>query len=147
MQRGSTAVFLVAVLSLVPAGVPTAQEGGPKALDGTVWKQLTPEQKALFTLGYATGVGTLAQFAPGPCNNCTTECLEEARKRLVPSGVGIPQVVQTLDQIYTDAANEKIPAQYAIKLASMKAKGVSEEEWKASLEEARQDSAAEAATP
>jgi len=137
MKPGYSAVVLAAFL-LVPFGALLAEETAAKPLDGGVWKQLTPEQKSLFTLGYANGVAVFAKFAPGPCGGCASDCLEDASKKLVPVGTAIPQVVQVVDKIYEDEANRGILVYWAIKLAAQKAKGVSDEEWKASVLEARQ---------
>ena len=145
MRRGLPVVLLMAFL-LLPPGGPFAQEA-QKVVDGTIWKQLTAENKAVFTLGYATGIGVFAKFAPGPCGACPEDCLDDVSKRLVPLGTAIPQVVQLLDKIYEDQANLAIPVQWAMKLAAQKTKGVSEEEWKAAIAEARAGSAPAKTTP
>jgi hypothetical protein len=142
MRRGWFAVVLLAALAVLPQ---TAWAQGSKGVDGTVWTKLNADNKALFTLGYFTGIQIFAKFAPGPCSGCVAECMDESSAKLVPVGTAIPQVVQVIDSIYQDPVNEAIPVQWALKLAAQKAKGVSDEEFKAALAEARQGSAS--ATP
>jgi hypothetical protein len=137
MKRCVCVGLLAAFLILFAGGV-LAQEA--KSVDGTVWKQLDANNKALFTLGYFTGIQVFAKYAPGSCSTCTGECMDEASAKLVPVGTSIPQVVQVIDSIYADAANQPIPVQWALKLAASKAKGMSDEEFKKALEEARSGS-------
>jgi hypothetical protein len=144
MKRCVCVGLLAAFLTVFAGGV-TAQEA--KSVDGTVWKQLDANNKALFTLGYFTGIQVFAKYAPGSCSNCTAECMDEASAKLVPVGTSIPQVVQVIDSIYTDAANNPIPVQWALKLAASKAKGMSDEEFKAAVAEARTSSTPSAPTP
>ena len=145
MKRVVVAVLLSALL-LVPAGVSRAQGG--KGVDGTVWKQLDANNKALFTLGYFTGIQIFAKYAPGACTSCEAECLDGASAKLVPVGTSIPEVVKVIDSIYADAANQVIPVQWCLKLAAQKAKGMTDDEFKAAVTEAREGSApAEPAKP
>jgi hypothetical protein len=102
--------------------------------------------KALFTLGYFTGIQIFAKYAPGSCSSCTGDCMDEASAKLVPVGTSIPQVVQMIDSIYADPANSMIPVQWSLKLVASKAKGMSDEEFKKAVEEARSGSTP-AATP
>jgi len=142
MKRGVMVVVLSAFL-LIPAGNLLAQGG--KGVDGTVWKQLIADNKALFTLGYFTGIQIFAKYAPGSCSNCQEECMDEASAKLVPVGTSIPEVVKVIDSIYADAPNQVIPVQWALKLAAQKAKGMTDEEFKAALAEAVQGSSPEPA--
>jgi hypothetical protein len=138
-------VFLLSAFLLIPAGGLRA-EG--KGVDGTVWKQLDANNKALFTLGYFTGIQIFAKYAPGVCSSCQADCLDDATAKLVPVGTSIPQVVQVIDSIYADQANLVIPAQWALKLAAQKAKGMTDDEFKAAINEAREGSGpAEAPKP
>ena len=144
MKRGAAILF--SAILLIPTGSLLAQ--GSKGVDGTVWKQLDANNKALFTLGYFTGIQIFAKYAPGSCSACPADCMEEASSKLVPTGTSIPQVVQVIDSIYADAANQPIPVQWALKLAAQKAKGMTDEEFKAAISEAREGSApAEPAAP
>ena len=138
MKRGVMVVLLSAFL-LIPAGSLFAQGG--KGVDGTVWKQLDANNKALFTLGYFTGIQIFAKYAPGSCSACQADCMDEASSKLVPIGTSIPQVVQVIDSIYADAPNQVIPVQWSLKLAAQKAKGMTDEEFKAAIREAREGSA------
>jgi hypothetical protein len=74
--------------------------------------------------------------------------MEEASSKLVPTGTSIPEVVKVIDSIYTDEANQVIPVQWALKLAAQKARGMTDEEFKKAIDEARQGSGpAEPAAP
>jgi hypothetical protein len=73
--------------------------------------------------------------------------MEEASSKLVPTGTSIPEVVKVIDSIYTDEANQVIPVQWALKLAAQKAKGMTDEEFKAAINEAREGSAPAAPAP
>ena len=106
-------------------------------MDGTVWTKLNADNRALFTLGYFTGIQIFAKFVPGPCTNCAADCLDDATSKLVPLGTSIPDVVGMVDSIYADAANQVIPVQWALKLAAQKAKGMSDEDFKAAVTDAR----------
>jgi hypothetical protein len=128
----------MAALLILPLGSVRAQ--GSKGVDGTVWTKLNADNKALFTLGYFTGIQIFAKFAPGPCTTCTSECLDEASSKLVPLGTSIPQVVGMVDAIYQDPANLVIPVQWSLKLAAQKAKGMSDEDFKAAVMDAREGS-------
>jgi hypothetical protein len=143
MKRG--VVILLSAILLIPAGNLLAQ--GSKGVDGTVWKQLDANNKALFTLGYFTGIQIFSKYAPGSCSTCQADCMEEASSKLVPVGTSIPQVVQVIDSIYVDAANQVIPVQWALKLAAQKAKGMSDEEFKAAIIDAREGSAPSETAP
>ncbi|PYQ11492.1 MAG: hypothetical protein DMH00_08015 [Acidobacteria bacterium] len=138
-MKRSVWVILLATFLMLPSGRPFADES--KGVDGTVWKQLNADNKALFTLGYFTGIQIFAKYAPGSCSNCQADCMDEASSKLVPLGTSIPQVVQVIDSIYTDAANQVIPVQWALKLAAQKAKGMSDEEFKAAIADAVKGSA------
>jgi len=144
MKRGIAVIFLSAFL-LIPAGGLRAESG--KGVDGTVWKQLDANNKALFTLGYFTGIQIFAKYAPGACTSCQADCMDDASAKLVPVGTSIPQVVQVIDSIYADSANLVIPAQWALKLAAQKAKGMTDDEFKAAINDARQGSTPEPAKP
>ena len=135
MRRGWVVVLLMAALLVLPLGSARAQ--GAKGVDGSVWTKLNADNKALFTLGYFTGIQIFAKFAPGPCTSCTSECLDDASSKLVPLGTSIPQVVGMVDSIYQDASNQPIPVQWALKLAAQKAKGMSDEEFKTAILDAR----------
>ncbi len=135
MRRGWFAVLLMAALLVLPLGAARAQDS--KGVDGSVWTKLNADNKALFTLGYFTGIQIFAKFAPGPCTNCASECLDDASSKLVPLGSSIPQVVAMVDALYQDAANQPIPVQWALKLAAQKAKGMSDEDYKAAVLDAR----------
>ena len=137
MKRGLLAVRM-GLLLLAGVGDARAQGGG--GLDGTKWKQLDINNKALFTWGYFTGIQIFAKFAPGPCQSCASDCLDEAAAKLVPLGSSVPDVIKIIDSVYADAANEPIPVQWVLKLAAQKVKGMSEEEWKAAVLEARDGS-------
>lgn len=144
MKRG--AVVLLSVIVLISGGSIFAQ--GSKGVDGTVWKQLDANNKALFTLGYFTGIQIFAKYAPGACTACPAECMDDASSKLVPTGTSIPDVVKLLDSIYADEANHVIPAQWALKLAAQKAKGMSDADFQAAIKEAREGSGpAQPATP
>jgi len=144
MKRGA-AILLSAIL-LIPTGGVLAQ--GSKGVDGTVWKQLDANNKALFTLGYFTGIQIFSKYAPGSCSACPADCMDEASSKLVPVGTSIPDVVKVIDSIYADPANQVIPVQWALKLVAQKIKGMSDEAFKAALSDAREGSApAESAAP
>jgi len=134
MKRYVCAGLLAAFLSVF-AGSVLAQDA--KSVDGTVWKQLDANNKALFTLGYFTGIQVFAKFAPGSCSACPADCMDESSAKLVPVGTSIPQVVQVIDSIYADEANQAIPVQWSLKLAASKAKGMSDADFKAAIVEAR----------
>ena len=142
-MKGALPKVLLVALLLVSTGGMSAQEegGGEQPSPGTFWNDLRPDQKAIFTLGYATGVNVFSQFAPGPCPECESTCLEDAKARMVPIGSGIPDVVAVLDSIYGDELNEHIPVMWAFKLAAEKEAGVSDQEWQDFMIEAREDSA------
>jgi hypothetical protein len=144
MRRGWVVVVLLAALLLVPG---SALAQGAKGVDGTVWTKLNADNKSLFTLGYFTGIQIFAKFAPGPCTTCTAECLDDATSKLVPVGTSIPGVVGMVDSIYADTANLVIPVQWALKLAAQKAKGMSDEDFKAAVTDARVSSAPTEAPP
>ena len=135
MRRGWVVILLWAALLVLPLGSVRAQ--GSKGVDGTVWTKLNADNKSLFTLGYFTGIQIFAKFVPGPCTTCTSECLDEASSKLVPLGTSIPQVVGMVDSIYQDPANLVIPVQWSLKLAAQKAKGMSDEDFKAAIADAR----------
>ena len=135
MRRGWVVILIVAALLVLPLGSVRAQ--GSKGVDGTVWMKLNADNKSLFTLGYFTGIQIFAKFVPGPCTTCTSECLDEASSKLVPLGTSIPQVVGMVDSIYQDPANLVIPVQWSLKLAAQKAKGMSDEDFKAAILDAR----------
>ncbi len=135
MRRGWVVVVLMAALLVLPLGSARAQ--GSKGVDGSVWTKLNADNKALFTLGYFTGIQIFAKFIPGPCTNCASECLDDASSKLVPLGTSIPQVVSMVDSIYQDPANLPIPVLWALKLAAQKAMGMSDEEYKAAVLDAR----------
>ncbi len=135
MRRGWVVAFLMAALLVLLPGSALAQ--GSKGVDGTVWTKLNADNKALFTLGYFTGIQIFAKFVPGPCTTCTSECLDDASSKLVPLGTSIPQVVGMVDSIYADPANLVIPVQWSLKLAAQKAKGMSDEDYVAALLDAR----------
>jgi hypothetical protein len=129
----------MAALAILPLGSARAQ--GSRGVDGSVWTKLNADNKALFTLGYFTGIQIFAKFAPGPCTSCASECLDEASSKLVPLGTSIPQVVGMVDSIYVDQTNQFIPVQWALKLAAQKAKGMTDEEFKTAVMDARVGSA------
>ena len=135
MKRGWVVVLLMAALLVLPLGSARAQ--GSRGVDGTVWTKLNADNKALFTLGYFTGIQIFAKFVPGPCTTCTSECLDDASSKLVPLGTSIPQVVGMVDSIYSDPANLVIPVQWSLKLAAQKAKGMSDEDYAAAVMDAR----------
>ena len=135
MRRGWVVMLLMVALLILPLGSARAQ--GSKGVDGTVWMKLNADNKSLFTLGYFTGIQIFAKFVPGPCTTCTSECLDEASSKLVPLGTSIPQVVGMVDSIYQDPANLVIPVQWSLKLAAQKAKGMSDEEFKTAVMDAR----------
>jgi hypothetical protein len=135
MRRGWVVIFLMVALLVLPLGSVRAQ--GSKGVDGTVWTKLNTDNKSLFTLGYFTGIQIFAKFVPGPCTTCTSECLDEASSKLVPLGTSIPQVVGMVDSIYQDPANLVIPVQWSLKLAAQKAKGMSDEDFKTAILDAR----------
>jgi hypothetical protein len=138
-------VFLLATLLMVPG---SALAQGSKGVDGTIWTKLNADNRALFTLGYFTGIQIFAKFAPGPCTACPSDCLDDATSKLVPVGTSIPNVVGMVDSIYADALNQGIPVQWALKLAAQKAKGMSDEDFKAAIADARASSSpAEAPAP
>ncbi len=137
MRRGAAILF--SAILLFPMGGLFAQ--GSKGVDGTVWKQLDANNKALFTLGYFTGIQIFAKYAPGSCSSCQADCMEEASSKLVPVGTSIPEVVKVIDSIYADAANQAIPVQWALKLTAQKAKGMTDEQFQAAITEAREGSA------
>jgi hypothetical protein len=139
MRRGWFVMVLMLTLVLVLPGSALAQ--GSKGVDGTVWTKLNADNRALFTLGYFTGIQIFARFVPGPCTSCASDCLDEASAKLVPLGTSIPQVVGMVDSIYADPANQVIPVQWALKLAAQKAKGMSDEDFKAAVTDARVASA------
>ena len=151
MRRGRIMLVLMVGMLMIPPGSALAQ--GSKGVDGTVWTKLNADNRALFTLGYFTGIQIFARFVPGPCTSCTSECLDDASSKLVPLGTSVPQVVGMVDSIYADPANQVIPVQWALKLAAQKAKGMSDEEFKAAVTDARvgstpaQAAEAPAATP
>lgn len=134
MRRGWVVPILL-VAFLIPAGSLWAQ--APKGVDGTVWVKLNADNRALFTLGYFTGIQIFAKFVPGPCTSCPSDCLDEATSKLVPLGTSIPDVVGMVDSIYADPANQVIPVQWALKLAAEKAKGMTDEDFKAAVNDAR----------
>ena len=139
MRRGWVVILLMAALLILPLGAVRAQ--GSRGVDGTVWTKLNADNKSLFTLGYFTGIQIFAKFAPGPCTTCTSECLDDASSKLVPLGTSIPQVVAMVDSIYQDPLNLVIPVQWSLKLAAQKAKGMSDEDFKAAVTDARVGSA------
>jgi hypothetical protein len=143
MKRG-LGVFLLAALLCVPAGEALAQGG---QIDGTVWKQLDINNKSLFTAGYFLGIQVFSKFAPSSCGTCEQGCMDEASSKLVPSGMSIPDVIKVIDSIYAEDGNKVIPVQYALNLVAKKAKGMSDEDFKAAVNDARVGStpAAEAA--
>jgi hypothetical protein len=138
MRRGWVVVVLLAALLVAPG---SALAQGAKGVDGTVWTKLNADNKALFTLGYFTGIQIFAKFVPGPCTTCQSECLDDATSKLVPVGTSIPNVVGMVDSIYADPGNLVIPVQWALKLAAQKAKGMSDEDFKAAVADARASSA------
>jgi hypothetical protein len=147
MRRGWVVAVLMAAMLVLPFASARAQ--GSKGVDGSVWTKLNADNKALFTLGYFTGIQIFAKFVPGPCTNCSSDCLDDATTKLVPLGTSIPDVVGMVDSIYSDASNQVIPVQWALKLAAQKAKGMSDEDFKAAITDARAGStpAQPAATP
>ena len=135
MRRGWVVILVMVALLILPLGMVRAQGSG--GVDGNVWTKLNAENKSLFTLGYFTGIQVFAKFAPGPCTTCTSECLDDASSKLVPVGTSISQVVAMVDSIYQDPANLVIPVQWSLKLAAQKAKGMSDEEFKTAVMDAR----------
>lgn len=133
MKRG-LGMFLLAALLCVPVGEVLAQGG---QIDGTVWKQLDVNNKSLFAAGYFLGIQVFSKFAPSSCSTCEQACLDEASTKLVPSGMSIPDVIKVIDSIYADDANKVIPVQYALNLVAKKAKGMSDEDFKAAVNDAR----------
>lgn len=142
MKGALPKILLVATLLVAVGGLFAQEEGaGGQPPPGKFWNDLRPDQKALFTLGYATGVNVFSQFAPGPCPDCESTCLEDAKGRMVPVGSAIPDVVAVIDSIYGDDLNQHIPVMWAFKLAAEKEAGASDQEWQGSLLEARETSA------
>lgn len=133
MKRGLGAVLLAAFL-LVPAADGYAQGG---QIDGTVWKQLDINNKSLFTAGYFLGIQVFSKYAPSSCSTCEAACMDEASAKLVPSGMSIPDVIKQIDSIYAEEGNKVIPVQYALNLVAKKSKGMSEEDFKAAVNDAR----------
>ena len=143
MKRG-LGMFLLAALLCVSAGEAFAQGG---QIDGTVWKQLDANNKSLFAAGYFLGIQVFSKFAPSSCSTCEQGCMDEASSKLVPSGMSIPDVIKVIDSIYADDANKVIPVQYALNLVAKKAKGMSDEEFKAAVNDARVGSTPAEAAP
>src|SRR5207247_1182212 len=103
MRRGWVVMAVMAAM-LLPLGSASAQ--GSRGVDGTVWTKLNADNRALFTLGYFTGIQIFAKYVPGPCTSCPSDCLDDATSKLVPVGTSIPDVVTMVDSIYADPANQ-----------------------------------------
>ena len=137
MKRVATGIVLVALLLLCAGSL--RAEGGQ--IDGTVWKQLDINNKSLFAAGYFLGIQVFSKYAPSSCSSCPSDCLDDASSKLIPSGMSIPDVVKAIDGIYAEEGNKVIPVQYALNLVAKKAKGMSDEDYKAAIKEAREGSA------